>query len=360
MCLVLFSTDLEGGLFRSSTAIPDCLRLRFHYQATTIAEIGIQSAAIHRNFISQSQFCDSSPLPCKAASETTHPKLSLGHGAYNRRLIRSDGQRCPQTNRRSIMPDQAFAHLRKSVSLFLTLIIALGPSITPAFAGAAKSAPTGDSHTTTPIKHVIIIVGENRSFDHLFATYVPKSGNSVSNLLSQGIINADGTPGPNYSRAIQFSADITGSTSYQPSPTTGKMPYPVLPAPLNGGPSNVCTDNGMCNLGDAVSSEDGLPKPPLDYYRSLLVGGSGLTGRVPDSRISGVNASPPYSTLTPGPFQITNKATFPITRTPIVLSTVSIKCGSKRTATHRTQRQPIPAVAWRISSLGRRSRSGPM
>jgi phospholipase C len=28
--------------------------------------------------------------------------------------------------------------------------------------------------TATPIKHVIIIVGENRSFDHLFATYVSK------------------------------------------------------------------------------------------------------------------------------------------------------------------------------------------
>ena len=28
--------------------------------------------------------------------------------------------------------------------------------------------------TASPIKHVIIIVGENRSFDHLFATYIPK------------------------------------------------------------------------------------------------------------------------------------------------------------------------------------------
>ncbi len=27
-----------------------------------------------------------------------------------------------------------------------------------------------DRQTATPIKHVIIIVGENRSFDHLFAT----------------------------------------------------------------------------------------------------------------------------------------------------------------------------------------------
>ena len=197
------------------------------------------------------------------------------------------------------------------MSLLLTLTIALGPGVTSAFGGDAKNAHKGDSNTATPIKHVIVIVGENRSFDHLFATYVPKSGDSVFNLLSEGIINTDGTPGPNYSKAMQFSADITGSTTYEPSPMTGKTPYSLLPAPLNGGPSNVCTDNGMCNLGDAVSSEDGLPKPPFNYYRSLLVGGSGLTGKVPDSRISGVNASPPYSTLPPGPFPITKKTTFP-------------------------------------------------
>ena len=28
-------------------------------------------------------------------------------------------------------------------------------------------------HTTSPIKHVIVIIGENRSFDHVFATYEP-------------------------------------------------------------------------------------------------------------------------------------------------------------------------------------------
>ena len=27
-----------------------------------------------------------------------------------------------------------------------------------------------------PIKHVIVIVGENRTFDHLFATYKPQPG----------------------------------------------------------------------------------------------------------------------------------------------------------------------------------------
>ncbi|PYU23778.1 MAG: phosphoesterase [Acidobacteria bacterium] len=165
--------------------------------------------------------------------------------------------------------------------------------------------------TATPIKHVIIIVGENRSFDHIFATYKPKPGESVSNLLSKGIINEDGTPGPNYSLAQQYSANVTGSPVFQLSPTTGKTLYPVLPAPLNGGPTNVCTDNGMCNLGDATSSEDGLSRQPVDYYESLLAGGTGLSGKVPDTRIQGVHGSAPYSTLPPGPFQLTNSGSFP-------------------------------------------------
>src|SRR5277367_6626750 len=48
-------------------------------------------------------------------------------------------------------------------------------------------APSHDGNTRTPIKHVIVIIGENRSFDHVFATYVPKSHDRVWNLLSEGI-----------------------------------------------------------------------------------------------------------------------------------------------------------------------------
>src|SRR3981081_1929942 len=59
--------------------------------------------------------------------------------------------------------------------------------------------------TASPIKHGIIIVGENRSFDHLFATYVPKSDDErVLNLLSEGIVKADGTPNEKFDRAHQF------------------------------------------------------------------------------------------------------------------------------------------------------------
>ena len=52
----------------------------------------------------------------------------------------------------------------------------------------------------TPIKHVIIIIGENRTFDHVFATYKPKPGQTVWNLLSEQIVKEDGSPGANYSK----------------------------------------------------------------------------------------------------------------------------------------------------------------
>src|ERR1700730_600841 len=61
------------------------------------------------------------------------------------------------------------------------------------------AAQDRDKHSTaTPIQHVIVIIGENRTFDHVFATYQPRHGERVSNLLSKGIVNADGTPGPNF------------------------------------------------------------------------------------------------------------------------------------------------------------------
>jgi phospholipase C len=87
-----------------------------------------------------------------------------------------------------------------TAALFATV---LNP-ITPVFLNA--KSPESGKKSGSPIQHVIIILGENRSFDHVFATYVPKHGETVSNLLSKGIIKADGTPGPNYSQSAQYSA----------------------------------------------------------------------------------------------------------------------------------------------------------
>jgi hypothetical protein len=89
-------------------------------------------------------------------------------------------------------------------------------------------------HTATPIKHVLIIVGENRSFDHLYATYVPKNRDErVLNLLSERIINADGSPGKNFAKAHQFRvASAPNNGKYFVSvDLKNKSLYGVLPAP---------------------------------------------------------------------------------------------------------------------------------
>ena len=83
--------------------------------------------------------------------------------------------------------------------------------------------------TTTPIKHVIVVVGENVTFDTLFATHIPAAGQSITNLLSQGIVNADGTPGPRYHKAVQKKA-INENATYSINPDRTDT-YDQLPTP---------------------------------------------------------------------------------------------------------------------------------
>src|SRR3984893_15120500 len=101
--------------------------------------------------------------------------------------------------------------------------------------------PIEQIRTASPIKHVIIIVGENRSFDHLFATYVPKSDDErVLNLLSEHIVKADGSPNENFSAAHQFqiSSAPNGGKYFISSGSANKTLYTTLPAPDLGGVQN--------------------------------------------------------------------------------------------------------------------------
>jgi phospholipase C len=173
-------------------------------------------------------------------------------------------------------------------------------AIGSAFAAGQTDSGSNDGNTTTPIKHVIVIIGENRTFDHIFATYVPVKGQTVFNLLSEGIVKADGTPGPNFPVAEQKAAYDVAPDAFMLSPdVTASFAGNVLPAPINGGPTDSYVKDDSLTL--ARQSENGLPS---DYYAYLVTGGSGLTGKVPDTRITNVNALPP------GPFQLTNGDTF--------------------------------------------------
>jgi len=126
---------------------------------------------------------------------------------------------------------------RRGLGAFLIATMSLN---VPAFSeNNGVDAVADRQRTETPIKHVIVLIGENRTFDHVFATYVPKSRDSVSNLLSKGIINADGTPGPHFNKSAQFQAIAPFHTKYFVSlKSDEKIPYDVLPAPtLNFAPT---------------------------------------------------------------------------------------------------------------------------
>jgi phospholipase C len=166
-------------------------------------------------------------------------------------------------------------------------------ALAPAAAAPAESN-TNDGNTTTPIKHVIIIIGENRTFDHLFATYQPvNNGETVLNLLSEGIVKADGTPGSNYSSVAQ--EQTLNTVLYQISPS-GKRPYTTLPAPLAGG-----GPPPFSNIEDATTYENGLL---LSDYILLTTGAvpPSIIGK-PDTRI--MYAGKDVNNLPPGPYQLT-------------------------------------------------------
>ena len=133
--------------------------------------------------------------------------------------------------------------------------IAINSMAPIAAAAAAGESNSNDANTTTPIKHVIVIIGENRTFDHLFATYKPvNQGETVLNLLSEGVVKDDGTPGKNYSSVTQN--QTLNTVTYEISPTR-KTPFTTLPAPKAGGGYT----NGappFSNLEDATTYENGL------------------------------------------------------------------------------------------------------
>jgi acid phosphatase len=108
------------------------------------------------------------------------------------------------------------------------VVVASASTAMVAFAVGVSHAKTRKGYTATPIKHLIVIVGENHTFDNVFGGYRPRKGQSVFNLLSEGIINADGTPGANFSKAAQNMA--TDTKTYSPTPTVAR-PYTTLPQP---------------------------------------------------------------------------------------------------------------------------------
>jgi phospholipase C len=164
-------------------------------------------------------------------------------------------------------------------------------------AACGASGGDGADDTASPIKHVIIVVGENRSFDHLFATYLPQHPEEgIHNLLSEEIVTATGAPGRLFSKAYQYriTSAPNGGRFFISADLKEKALYATLPPP-------------DVYLAPPVSPDIFLLKLPggdpelLPQDQFLLgTGGTGLSyTEGPDTRIAQV------FTLPPGPFQLT-------------------------------------------------------
>ncbi len=172
------------------------------------------------------------------------------------------------------------APTRWRIAAKTVLLTLLGQAIVPA--GALAQERPSQPQTQSPIQHVIVIIGENRSFDHVFATYQPVSGDSISNLLSKGIVNADGTAGPNYALAAQYSAQDHSTYSISPQ---GKLGYPRIPALKTGGAPTQPSDTNPAPFQTLAVAELAEPNLPDNYFQYLLTGATGLPHGVFDSRL---------------------------------------------------------------------------
>src|SRR3984885_10136867 len=144
--------------------------------------------------------------------------------------------------------------------------------------------------TASPIKHVIILIGENRGLDHTFGVYKPKGkGETISTLLSKGIVNEDGTPGPNFAQAQQFS--VAAQTSYYiGAPAISKSPYSptnLMPQPNTEGTAATQSDTGapFKTIAEASAEKD-MDPASLDI---LTTGATNLPANSLDTRVPGAS-----------------------------------------------------------------------
>ena len=133
----------------------------------------------------------------------------------------------------------------------------------------------------TPIQHLIVVVGENVTFDTLYGAYQPPKGQTVKNLLSQGIINAKGQPGPYYLTALQRTG-TNPNDQYSVKPTPGGI-FPFLPQPLETGIVDLYTLQTLGGIPDARFPGNLLPGPfqitkYVPYGSTSALSGSSSTG----------------------------------------------------------------------------------
>jgi phospholipase C len=195
--------------------------------------------------------------------------------------------------------------LLNGVALTASIMSLIGYDVAFALEGRQPFGPTkGDRATRSPIKHVVVVIGENRTFDHIFATYQAPNGEYVDNLLSKRIVNIDGTPGPRYDLSTQYQAMDAGTYAIAPKKGASydQASNKLQPPGISYAPKTPYTDwqaAAYAGPGALSASVYSLPQLdqiiqhalPQDYLRLLTTGATGTASYI-DTRIINYAALP--------------------------------------------------------------------
>src|SRR6186713_2181513 len=185
--------------------------------------------------------------------------------------------------------------------------VACAVSLIAATAGMAKDESKDNDaadalRTESPIKHVIILIGENRGTDHTFGVYRPKGRHqTISNILSKGIVEGDGSPGRNFELAQQYSVKPQ-PLYYIGAPRNAKRAYGdrgQMPQPnTNGAPAAQSLTGAPFPPGfpEAANQIDPSPDFGPNTNTILTTGATNLPPKSLDTRI------PDAGMLPNGPF----------------------------------------------------------
>ncbi len=157
---------------------------------------------------------------------------------------------------------QPFAKLRRVMASLLTMAIALGPTVVPAFASSAKpitKQPTRKAATVTPIQYLVVIFQENVSFDHYFGTYP----NALNPKFENKFKAAANTPTVNGLTATL----LNNNPNLNPANGTGATnPFRLDPSQANTNdqdhaytPEQQAFDNGLMDLFPLYTGTAGPP-----------------------------------------------------------------------------------------------------
>jgi phospholipase C len=153
-----------------------------------------------------------------------------------------------------------FANFRRVMASLLTMTIALGPSVTPAFASSAKPATAhAATATATPIQHLVVIFNENISFDHYFGTYpnaqnpsgepkfVAAPGTPTVNGLTNALLNNNPNLNPANGTSAANPFRLDRSQAF-----TNDMDHDYMP-------EQQASDNGLMDLFPLYTGSAGPP-----------------------------------------------------------------------------------------------------